>query len=34
VPVEVNKWLDDHAIRTPGVINIDDTGATKVFKKK
>jgi len=34
VPVEVNKWLDDHAIKTPGVISIDDTGATQVIEKK
>jgi len=34
LPVEVNKWLDDHAIKTPGVISIDDTGATSVIEKK
>jgi N-acyl-D-amino-acid deacylase len=34
MPVEVNKWLDDHAIKTPGELSIDDTGATKVIKKK
>lgn len=34
VPVEVNKWLDDHAIKTPGVESLDDTGATKVIEKK
>jgi len=34
VPVQVNKWLDEHAIKTPGVLSIDDTGATKVIKKK
>jgi len=34
VPVEVNKWLDDHAIKTPGQLSIDDTGATKVIEKK
>ncbi len=33
-PVEVNKWLDDHAIKTPGVLNFDDTGATKVIEKE
>lgn len=31
-PVEVNKWLDDHAIKTPEM-HIDDTGATQVIKK-
>lgn len=34
VPVEVNKWLDEHAIKTPGVQNMDDTGATAVIEKK
>jgi len=34
VPVEVNKWLDDHAIKTPGVQGVDDTGATAVIEKK
>jgi len=34
VPVEVNKWLDDHAIKTPGVPGIDDTGATEVIERK
>ena len=32
VPVQVNKWLDDHAIRTPGLFKEDDTG-TKGLKK-
>lgn len=34
VPVQVNKWLDDHAIKTPSVLSIDDTGATKVIENK
>ncbi len=34
VPVDVNKWLDDHAIKTPGAPGVDDTGATKVIEKK
>jgi len=34
VPVEVNQWLDDHAIKTPGVLSLDDTGATEVIEKK
>ena len=34
VPVDVNKWLDDHAIKTPGMAYLDDTGATKVIEKK
>jgi len=34
VPVDANKWLDDHAIKTPEVQGIDDTGATAVIKKK
>jgi len=34
VPVEVNKWLDEHAIKTPGVQSLDDTGATEVIEKK
>ena len=33
-PVEVNKWLDDHAIKTPGVLSVDDTGATKLMEKQ
>jgi len=28
VPVEVNKWLDEHAIKTPGGKSLDDCGAT------
>lgn len=31
-PVEVNKWLDDHAITTPGVLDVDDTGAGTALK--
>jgi len=33
-PAEVNKWLDDHAIKTPGLQGIDDTGATQVIEKE
>jgi len=33
-PVEVNKWLDDHAIKTPGELSLDDTGATKVIENE
>ncbi len=33
VPVNVNKWLDDHAVKTPGVLGNDDTGASEMIKK-
>lgn len=34
IPMEINNWLEDHTIKTPGVLSIDDTGATQVNKKK
>ena len=34
VPVEINKWLDNFAIKTPGLQSIDDTGATEVIEQK
>jgi len=34
VPADVNKWIDDHAIRTPGVQGVDDAGAAPALKTK
>jgi len=34
VPVDVNKWLDEHAIKTPGAQSLDDTGSTAVIGKQ
>ncbi|XRG82825.1 sulfatase-like hydrolase/transferase [Salinisphaera sp. SPP-AMP-43] len=33
-PVDVNQWLDGHAIKTPGVSSFDDSGATQVIEKE